>query len=126
MQGKKPDENIRRPMQWSADANAGFTAGRPWRAPDPDFSSVNVGAETGDPASLSSHYRALIARKDIDLIDICTPNSSHAEIALAAATYDRAFEIGARIHAPLIESGGEFGVEADDRPRHAKGVARRG
>ena len=27
MQGVKPDEDIRLPMQWSADANAGFTTG---------------------------------------------------------------------------------------------------
>ena len=33
MQGEKPDEDIRLPMQWSADANAGFTTGTPWLAP---------------------------------------------------------------------------------------------
>lgn len=30
-------------------------------------------------------WRKLIERKDIDVIDICTPNNTHAEIALAAA-----------------------------------------
>jgi predicted dehydrogenase len=30
-------------------------------------------------------WRKLIERKDIDIIDICTPNDSHAEIAIAAA-----------------------------------------
>jgi predicted dehydrogenase len=30
-------------------------------------------------------WRRLVDRKDIDLIDICTPNNTHAEIALAAA-----------------------------------------
>src|SRR6185503_9805577 len=30
-------------------------------------------------------WRKLIARKDIDAIDICTPNNTHAEIAIAAA-----------------------------------------
>lgn len=33
----------------------------------------------------SADWRAVIARPDIDLIDICTPNDSHAEIAIAAA-----------------------------------------
>ncbi|MEP6895940.1 MAG: alpha-amylase family glycosyl hydrolase, partial [Chloroflexota bacterium] len=42
MQGKKPDEDIRLPMQWSADSNAGFTTGTPWRAPDVNYSQVNV------------------------------------------------------------------------------------
>src|SRR5919109_2678575 len=30
-------------------------------------------------------WRRLVDRKDIDLIDICTPNNTHAEIATAAA-----------------------------------------
>ncbi|MDB5624112.1 MAG: dehydrogenase, partial [Devosia sp.] len=33
----------------------------------------------------SSDWRAVIARPDIDIVDICTPNNSHAEIAIAAA-----------------------------------------
>jgi predicted dehydrogenase len=35
--------------------------------------------------SVETDWPKLIARKDIDLIDICTPNNTHAEIALAAA-----------------------------------------
>src|SRR6201992_2756443 len=35
--------------------------------------------------SVESDWRALIARKDIDLIDIASPNNTHAEIAIAAA-----------------------------------------
>ena len=60
MVGKKPDENLRRPMQWSGAENAGFSGGKPWRQPDAGYSEVNVAAQTGDPASLLSHYRALI------------------------------------------------------------------
>jgi len=60
MVGKKPDENIRLPMQWSGGENAGFSGGRPWRQPDAGYSEVNVAAQTADPASLLSHYRALI------------------------------------------------------------------
>lgn len=33
----------------------------------------------------SSDWRSVIARPDIDVIDICTPNNVHAEIAIAAA-----------------------------------------
>jgi len=33
----------------------------------------------------SSDWRAVVARPDIDVIDICTPNNVHAEIAIAAA-----------------------------------------
>ncbi len=35
--------------------------------------------------SVETDWRKLIARDDIDIIDICTPNNSHAEIAIAAA-----------------------------------------
>jgi predicted dehydrogenase len=35
--------------------------------------------------SVETDWRKIVGRKDIDLIDICTPNNTHAEIALAAA-----------------------------------------
>lgn len=35
-------------------------------------------------ASVETDWRALLARDDIDLIDICTPGDSHAEIAIEA------------------------------------------
>src|SRR6266487_3670944 len=35
--------------------------------------------------SVETDWRKLIKRADIDLIDICTPNNTHAEIAIAAA-----------------------------------------
>jgi len=35
--------------------------------------------------SVETDWKAVIAREDVDAIDICTPNDSHAEIAIAAA-----------------------------------------
>ena len=35
--------------------------------------------------SVETDWRKLLERKDIDAIDICTPNNTHTEIALAAA-----------------------------------------
>src|SRR5919198_1740852 len=35
--------------------------------------------------SIETDWRALVDRKDIDLIDIASPNDTHAEIAVAAA-----------------------------------------
>jgi predicted dehydrogenase len=35
--------------------------------------------------SVETDWRRLLARKDIDAVDICTPNNLHAEIAIAAA-----------------------------------------
>jgi alpha-amylase len=59
LQGKKPDEDIRLPMQWSGDANAGFTTGTPWRAPATGYEQVNVALENEDSSSLLNHYRLL-------------------------------------------------------------------
>ncbi len=42
-------------------------------------------ADTWGYDSVETDWRRLVERKDIDLIDICTPNNTHAEIALAAA-----------------------------------------
>jgi predicted dehydrogenase len=35
--------------------------------------------------SAETDWKAVISRKDIDAVDICTPNDTHAEIAIAAA-----------------------------------------
>jgi glycosidase len=64
MQGEKPDEDIRLPMQWSAENNAGFTTGSPWRAPNADYPKVNVATEQNDPNSLLSFYRTLITLRN--------------------------------------------------------------
>jgi predicted dehydrogenase len=42
-------------------------------------------ADTWGYESVETDWRRLVERKDIDLVDICTPNNTHAEIALAAA-----------------------------------------
>jgi predicted dehydrogenase len=42
-------------------------------------------ADTWGYESTETDWRRLIDRKDIDVIDICTPNNTHAEIAIAAA-----------------------------------------
>jgi alpha-amylase len=64
MQGEKPDEMIRRPMQWSKFRNAGFTSGEPWERLGPDWTKDNVVMEGYDKNSLLAHYRALIAARN--------------------------------------------------------------
>ena len=46
---------------------------------------VQAFADTWGYESIESDWRALIARDDIDAVDICTPNNLHKEIALACA-----------------------------------------
>ena len=42
-------------------------------------------AEQWGYESVETDWKAIIARDDIDAVDICTPNDTHAEIAIAAA-----------------------------------------
>ena len=60
LSGKKPDEDLRTPMQWSNEANGGFTTGTPWRAVNADYAERNVSTQIDNPASLLSLYRTLI------------------------------------------------------------------
>jgi len=46
---------------------------------------VRAFAEQWGYESTETDWKAIIARDDIDAIDICTPNETHAEIAIAAA-----------------------------------------
>ena len=46
---------------------------------------LNAFAENWGYQSIETDWRRLIHRKDIDLIDIASPNDTHAEIAIAAA-----------------------------------------
>src|SRR3954469_10614780 len=50
-----------------------------------DAAKVKAFADKWGYESIETDWRKLLERKDIDVVDICTPNNSHAEIALAAA-----------------------------------------
>ncbi|TAE51080.1 MAG: T9SS C-terminal target domain-containing protein [Bacteroidetes bacterium] len=60
MTGIKPDENIRRPMQWSGGQYAGFSTAKPWIDPPATYTSVNLSNQRNNELSLWSHYRNLI------------------------------------------------------------------
>ncbi|WP_329268805.1 Gfo/Idh/MocA family protein [Streptomyces sp. NBC_01451] len=49
-----------------------------------DADAVKAAADRHGWAAAETDWRALIERDDVDLVDICTPGDSHAEIALAA------------------------------------------
>ena len=50
-----------------------------------DASKIKPFADQWGYESVETDWRKLVERKDIDVIDICTPNNLHKEIALAAA-----------------------------------------
>ncbi|MDI9590746.1 MAG: alpha-glucosidase [Acidobacteriota bacterium] len=62
-------DNARTPMQWDDGDQAGFTTGAPWLEVNPNHVTINAKAQVGDPSSVFSHYRGLIAlRKESDLV----------------------------------------------------------
>ncbi|HDX8355984.1 TPA: alpha,alpha-phosphotrehalase [Aeromonas dhakensis] len=58
--GAKSRDNSRTPMQWSAAANAGFTAGTPWLKPAANYPEINAEAALADTDSVFWHYQDLI------------------------------------------------------------------
>ncbi len=56
--GRDPE---RTPMQWSAEANAGFSESEPWLPVADNYRKVNVAAQEKDPGSLLNWHRALIS-----------------------------------------------------------------
>ena len=54
-------DNGRTPMQWDASAHAGFTTGEPWIGVVDNYQTINAAAEVGDPDSIYSYYKQLVA-----------------------------------------------------------------
>ena len=54
-------DHARTPMQWTADANGGFTEGDPWLAVNPNSTEINAAQALADPSSVYHYYAAMIA-----------------------------------------------------------------
>ena len=57
---KQGRDNVRTPIQWSAEAQGGFTTGTPWLKVNPNYKSINVAAQKDDPSSVLSFYKKAI------------------------------------------------------------------
>jgi alpha-amylase len=60
MEGAKPDERLRTPMQWTSAPGAGFTTGRPWERLADDSATVSVASAERDAGSILWLHRQLI------------------------------------------------------------------
>jgi predicted dehydrogenase len=49
-----------------------------------DAAAVRAAADRLGWAAVETDWRALLKRDDVDLVDVCTPGDSHAEVAIAA------------------------------------------
>ena len=66
-------DNARTPMQWTTDANAGFTTGTPWLPVNTNYRTINVAAEEPDAGSVLNYYRRLTAvRKSPEYREVFT------------------------------------------------------
>ena len=54
-------DNVRTPMQWNDDENAGFSDAKPWLAVNPTYSFINVRSALADEGSILYTYKRLIA-----------------------------------------------------------------
>lgn len=60
---QKGRDNARTPMQWTADANAGFSETEPWLMVNPNYKTINVKAAYQDKNSVLHFYHKLISLK---------------------------------------------------------------
>jgi oligo-1,6-glucosidase len=64
--GVSTRDNARTPMQWTAEAGAGFTTGRSWIAENPNHARINAASQVGVAGSIFEFYRALILLRHED------------------------------------------------------------
>lgn len=60
----KSRDNARTPMQWSAEANGGFSTGSPWLSVNGNYPDINVSKQISDENSVLSFYKRLIAYRN--------------------------------------------------------------
>jgi len=56
-------DNARTPMQWDDSCNAGFTTGQPWIKLNPNYTSINVAADTKSDNSIIKFYRNVLSTR---------------------------------------------------------------
>jgi glycosidase len=121
MSGVKPDEDIRRPMQWNGlNISAGMSTGKPWRLPAIDYNEKNLANQVDDPESLFNHYRKLINMRnehqalrtgEWTLID----TGSHKLYAYMRHTEEGVFIILVNVH-PSDMSGDQYQLTLESGP----------
>lgn len=78
---------VRTPMPWTSEPHGGFTQGHPWLPLNPDVHVLNVSAQSADPKSMLSLYKALIRlRRESDVLSVGTFRLVSAEDGVLAYT----------------------------------------
>lgn len=61
-------DNARTPMQWSDEAGAGFTSGKPWLKINGNYKEVNVAAEREREDGVLAFWKQMIALRKTDKV----------------------------------------------------------
>jgi alpha-glucosidase len=62
---------VRTPLPWTSQRHGGFTDGHPWLPLNADVHVLNVSAQTADPRSILSLYKALLRlRRESDVLSV--------------------------------------------------------
>jgi alpha-glucosidase len=122
----------RRPMQWDARANSGFSSAAPWLPASPDYPRRNVEAQSADPESLLSFYVSLIGLRksepalisgEIGFLDAKDPILAFERI-LDRSRIFVALNFSGREKAVSVGSGGAKGTLSGARLRVLAGTHR--
>lgn len=77
-------DSARTPVQWSAEANAGFTTGTPWFYVNENYKEINVAEQETDEDSVLNFYRqAIKLRKTLS----CVRNGNYKEYGKLSASF---------------------------------------
>jgi alpha-glucosidase len=105
-------DNSRTPMQWSKDANAGFTTGTPWMKVNPNYEQINVGKQENDAESVLSFYKKMIRLKKENQVFTYGVYDLVDEDHLQVYAYTRSGDDGkVMVVSNLTKSAAEFVVD---------------
>lgn len=86
-------DNARTPMQWTSEANAGFTTGIPWIEVNENYTKINAETAISNEDSIWNHYRKLIALRKTHPVIVYGRYQSfldqHPDVFVYTRTLDR-------------------------------------
>ena len=86
-------DNARTPVQWDGTKHAGFTAGTPWIAVNPNYKEINAKEETANPDSVFHYYKKLIALRKQNPVIVYGKYEPMLEESEELFAYTRTLEI---------------------------------
>ena len=112
-------DNARTPMQWDDTEHAGFTAGTPWFAVNPNYKEINVKESLEDPNSIFQYIRELIRLRHESRVAVYGDFTEFAKENEALYIYNRSLE-KENLLVVLNFTGGEQSFRLPERMRGKK------